>query len=358
MNRINYLDGHRGIAILLVIGFHAYARWPELTPYSDQFSEIPIFSYGYLGVQLFFLISGFVILMTLEKCKTMSSFLIHRWLRLFPAMLVCSLFIYFTSGFFSERPRGDPSLEDLIAGLSLIDPYIWLKLTGIELQNLEGAFWSLYVEFKFYVIAALLYFSIGSDRLVVAIFLFFLTWCVLHFSTPLHSITVLSLLYSISHILSFEYFGWFSSGAAYYLYTKTENIKWFYFGLMAASISSFATSNLQISIFLAAILISLFFSFSIISARLQRIISNKFFLYFGFISYPLYLLHENMMISITIQLEPFLSFVPAYLYPVLAIGFISLISYYVAKHIEPSIKHIIVKGSTNFKSLIVNSNLK
>ena len=60
-NRIDYLDGHRGLAILLVIGYHAYARWPEIVPYGNQFSHIPLFSAGRFGVQLFFLISGFVI---------------------------------------------------------------------------------------------------------------------------------------------------------------------------------------------------------------------------------------------------------------------------------------------------------
>lgn len=352
-NRIRYLDGHRGIAILLVIGFHAYVRWPEITPYGDQFSEFPVFQFGYLGVQLFFLISGFVILLTLEKCSSMSDFLVRRWLRLFPAMLICSLLIYFTAGIFSERPTGNPEPRDLIAGLSLIEPYIWLKTTGMDLRNLEGAFWSLYVEFKFYIIAAFFYFTIGSKRLVFGVFFCFLLWWTLHMSDSLHSSKGVSAIYSISNILSFEYFGWFSSGAAYYLYVKTNQSRWFYFGLVVAFISSVATSDFQFSIFIAAFLISLFFSLSIINTKLQSVISNKLLLYFGFISYPLYLLHENMMISITVQLTPFVTHVPPYLYPLLAIGFISVLSFFVSKYIEPSVKLVFVKGSSRLKSFIV-----
>ena len=54
MNRIQFLDGLRGIAILLVICFHSYTRWPKFVPYGHQFSDFYLFKYGYLGVQLFF----------------------------------------------------------------------------------------------------------------------------------------------------------------------------------------------------------------------------------------------------------------------------------------------------------------
>ena len=78
MNRIQFLDGLRGIAILLVICFHSYTRWPKFVPYGHQFSDFYLFKYGYLGVQLFFLISGFVILMLLEKNKTFIQFIYKR----------------------------------------------------------------------------------------------------------------------------------------------------------------------------------------------------------------------------------------------------------------------------------------
>lgn len=344
MTRIKYLDGLRGIAILLVIMFHAFYRWPELVPYGDDFSDFPLFQYGYLGVQLFFLISGFVILMTLEKCENIPSFLFRRWLRLFPAMLVCSLFIYFTAGVFIERPNGQPKFKDLMAGLSFIDPYIWLKATGLQLNSIEAAFWSLYVEFKFYVIASVLYFSIGSTRLVYGLFLCFITWVTVNYLVQVDSFKIISILHSVSNILSFKYFGWFSAGAAYYLYNKENKIKWFVCGVVFSLVSSLVESNLDIIPFVAASLISWFFAASILSTRLQSIISNKLFLYMGFVSYPLYLLHENMMISITIKIDNYIDFLPAYLFPAAAITFISVLSYFISKHMEPSIKNCILLG--------------
>jgi Predicted acyltransferases len=71
--RITHLDGMRGLAILLVIAYHAYARWPELLPYAATTQHIPLLAFGWVGVQLFFMISGFVIFMTLDKSPAISA---------------------------------------------------------------------------------------------------------------------------------------------------------------------------------------------------------------------------------------------------------------------------------------------
>ena len=87
-HRIAFLDGLRGIAILLVVFYHAYTRWSDIVPYGARYAHFPVAQLGWLGVELFFMISGFVIYMTLEKCRSFGEFLYRRWLRLFPAMLL------------------------------------------------------------------------------------------------------------------------------------------------------------------------------------------------------------------------------------------------------------------------------
>ncbi len=73
--RLDALDGLRGVAILLVMGFHFFHHLESpyykshLYPYGERFAAIPLFQYGYLGVELFFIISGFVIALTLEKSQ-------------------------------------------------------------------------------------------------------------------------------------------------------------------------------------------------------------------------------------------------------------------------------------------------
>jgi len=345
MKRISYLDGHRGIAILLVILFHAYSRWTEIVPYQADYADFPLFKYGYLGVQLFFLISGFVILMTLEKCTNIREFIFQRWLRLFPAMLVCSIILFITSGYFFERPNGLPTAKDLLPGLTFVEPYVWGKLTGVPFNNLENAFWSLYVEFKFYVIAAFLYFLIGSRYLVITLFTCFIAWFLTAQLNEYTDNRLISYLWSIFNLLGFKYFGWFSAGSAFYMFTKDDNKSWYQFGLSICIINSaiIAFNDNSKAVFVAIMIISLFFAISLVSSKLQALISNKFMLFLGYISYPLYLLHENMMISITIQFEDYIPKNLSFLLPIIAISFISVIALVVAKFVERPIKMMIKK---------------
>lgn len=338
INRISYLDGHRGIAILLVFLFHSYSRWEELVPYGDSYADFPLFRFGHLGVNLFFLISGFVILMTLERCNGPIDFLYRRWIRLFPAMLICSLLVYLTTDFFPERPKGQPELHYLIPGLTLIDPYLLEKLTGISFQNLEGAFWSLYVEFKFYVFSAIAFFLLGGRLFVYLLFCCLILWILLGQLVGISDHSLLSLTYSLTSIAGFEFFGWFSAGAAYYLYVKTDEKGWLYFAIAVSLVSAMVESRLNLAPLAAASAVSILFAASIVSSRLQKFLSNRFLLFLGFISYPFYLIHENMSISIVIKLGNYLPTVPGFLFPYVALIVVCAIAFVIASFIEKPVK--------------------
>ncbi|MGL4264969.1 MAG: acyltransferase family protein, partial [Afipia sp.] len=92
--RLRALDGLRGVAILLVMGFHyfyhleSYYYKSTLYPYGETFSNVLVFKYGYMGVELFFIISGFVIAMTLESSRSVIDFVIRRFVRIWPALIV------------------------------------------------------------------------------------------------------------------------------------------------------------------------------------------------------------------------------------------------------------------------------
>lgn len=343
MQRINYLDGHRGVAILLVIFYHAFSRWLDITPYQASYSEFPLFKYGFLGVQLFFLLSGYVILMTLEKCKAVPVFLYRRWLRLFPAMLICSLIILYSAPLLPERPLGNPRLSDVIPGLIFIEPYLLSKVSGIDFSSLEGAFWSLYVEFKFYIIASCLYFAVGGKKLVIALLMCLLSWSLLHFSSQLFDSRLLTVIYSICHLLSFEYFGWFSAGAAFYIAQKESSSIWFYAGICISIVSSviLGLQKDSFAVFSAIIILSLFFAMSLKSSVIQSILSHRFLVFLGFVSYPLYLLHENMMLAITIKFSHLVPVEVSFILPIVAVSFIATISYIVVMYIEKPVKQLL-----------------
>ena len=93
--RIKHIDGLRGVAIIAVFGYHIFVINPK-----NIFLEF-FFFHGDLGVNLFFLISGFVIFNSLNRSLNFLIFIKKRYFRLFPSMLFASLFFFFLYSRFS-----------------------------------------------------------------------------------------------------------------------------------------------------------------------------------------------------------------------------------------------------------------
>ena len=142
--RIKHIDGLRGLAILAVFGFHIFSINPK-----NVFLE-KLFFHGDLGVNLFFLISGFVIFNSLNRSLNFLIFIKKRYFRLFPSMLFASLLFFFLF------PQQD--ILNLVPGLTFVDPRIIHLITGINTKEISPLFWTLFIEFKFYYIAGLAYF--------------------------------------------------------------------------------------------------------------------------------------------------------------------------------------------------------
>ncbi|ATE60523.1 acyltransferase family protein [Thauera sinica] len=339
-HRIAFLDGLRGVAILMVVLFHAYARWPDIVPYGNQY-EFLLFKFGFLGVQLFFLISGFVILLTLENCKDIKEFVFKRWLRLFPAMFFCSLTIFLTANLFHERPAGNPTLVSLLPGMLFIEPSWINNLVGISINPLEGAFWSLYVEFKFYIVAGSIYFLLGRTRLVIALFGLSLIGILSHGLSSITQWPAANLLSKISQVTSIDHFGWFAAGASVYVFTRTGNTKWIVVACCFAVCSSVLLRFGNAEITIAALAVSALFVFSFGCQWLQGILNGKVVQFFGFISYPLYLLHENAMIASIVKLGGIIGDIPRFILPLIPIAGLAIFSYLCAKYVEPTIRSLI-----------------
>ena len=335
--RIKYLDGFRGVAILMVVFFHAFARWPGLLPYGDRYEFF--FEYFVLGVQLFFLISGFVILMTLEKCSSFREFLLRRWLRLFPAMLVCSLVIYATSDFFYERPAGEPDLYSLMPGLLFIEPS-WLSFfLGRHISPLEGAFWSIYVEFKFYVLAGFVYFYFGRSWMMYLLVILCTIGFLFKFGWGIESSNYV-LIQKVVGTLSFHHFGWFSAGAFVYIYVKENSFGALVCAFVMCVYSSVFYKFGDVGFTVSAMLMSFIFLISAFSERLARFFEFRFFVFLGFISYPLYLLHENILVASIVKISQLFDGYQ-YLYPAVPVIALCFVSYVLARYVEPNIKLVI-----------------
>ena len=340
-NRISYIDGLRGIAILAVVFFHAYSRWESFEPFDQNEILQNLFSYGWLGVQLFFCISGYVIYMTILKTNNFFMFGLARYLRLAPAMLISACLIYTTAFFIVERPAGIPSLEDFIPSLTFIEPSIFNKVLGTEMQSLDGVFWSLYVEVKFYFIVAFLFYIVRDKKLIVLNLLFML-WFVLAINNNLviFNNAYADLIFRVLNFIGIEFYGWFLLGIFAYKYqvdkTKINAYLLFAMLILAALSPSFKDMyNFLPALITASIFIAPFF---IVKAR--DLLSSEKLLFIGYISYPLFLIHQNIVTGLAIKLHAIYPNLPAFIYPIPFILIVIFISNLIA-NTEPKLRKII-----------------
>ncbi|MFJ2621509.1 acyltransferase family protein [Glutamicibacter sp. NPDC087344] len=149
--RLGLLDGLRITAAVVVVLYH-YTAWghnfwgqyaPDAWPVLSAVTR-----YGQIGVQLFFLISGFVILMSLQG-KTVIQFIGSRVGRLYPAYWVA----VFAAALLSFKIW--PTIADGRA-ISDILPNLTMMQTAFEVRHLDGVYWTLWVELRFYILLGLM----------------------------------------------------------------------------------------------------------------------------------------------------------------------------------------------------------
>ena len=142
-NRIDYIDILRVLALGAVIGFHYFfsgiSKGTVTSISPTPFTHIA--KYGYLGVELFFLISGFVIFYSTNRSP--KDFVIKRFLRLYPMYWMSLIFIFFVTNLPWWENRG-PSFEKLLLNLTMIP-------TAFGGTWVDGAHWFLLRELQFYL---------------------------------------------------------------------------------------------------------------------------------------------------------------------------------------------------------------
>jgi peptidoglycan/LPS O-acetylase OafA/YrhL len=333
-HRLEYLDGLRGLAILSVVLFHAYATNTLLDSYLDKYTILTPIKYGNLGVFLFFLISGFVILRTLERSENFFVFMKKRYLRLFPAMLCAVILIYVTAPYFFERVNGTPTLLDTIAPLTFIHPIFYKIVLGLNLSIFEGPFWSLYVEFIFYIVFGACFYLFGKYKAIAILALCSLItfFCRVAHYFGLDTQPIIHEAFSFFRITGIEHIGWFTAGALGYILSLSRTKMNLFLCVIAGIFASITYGN---PVAVSAFIIFLLPFFSTI---IQSWLANRVLLFFGFVSYPLYLIHDGALASLVSKLHLAQSFIPLFLLPVLPFGVLIIISYGIAKYLEPKIK--------------------
>lgn len=165
--RVEILDVFRGIAILMVVLFHFTARLPPASLNVTGMPAPPVF-FGWIGVYFFFAISGYCIFLTLEKSATVSVFLARRFSRIYPAYLAAAILL-FLYGLAAYLPSV-PSAQYRVNTPGLIDLFINFFFVGEIGEWVNGSFWSIAVEVKFYLLVGLLALLFADHRKLVTVF--------------------------------------------------------------------------------------------------------------------------------------------------------------------------------------------
>jgi peptidoglycan/LPS O-acetylase OafA/YrhL len=132
--RYNELDALRGLAALSIVLFH-------FTINDNGILLGWSFSYGVTAVDIFFMISGFVIFQSIENTKKWQDFVVKRFARLYPAFWYCMLITAFVAVL--VEPQNINPLQ-ILANATMAPAYF-----GME--NLDGSYWTLLVELTFYL---------------------------------------------------------------------------------------------------------------------------------------------------------------------------------------------------------------
>jgi peptidoglycan/LPS O-acetylase OafA/YrhL len=151
--RLETIDVFRGLAILIVVLFHFTARLPNYALNIETGAPPAVF-FGWVGVYFFFIISGYCILMTLERSPTVGVFLARRFSRIYPAF-VAAVLLLFAFGLIFHIPSV-PEAKFHVVPPGALDVAMNLVFVGEIGEWVNGSFWSIAVEVKFYVLIALL----------------------------------------------------------------------------------------------------------------------------------------------------------------------------------------------------------
>ncbi|WP_067906821.1 acyltransferase family protein [Actinomadura rubrobrunea] len=153
--RLRVLDLLRFVAASAVMLFHFTGvadrrQWGQ-DP-RELFPELWFTRFGQYGVDLFFIISGFVILMSVWG-RTPGDFAVSRVSRLFPAYwfsVAFALAVFAATGLYAEYGPGTENMWQRFL------PNLTMLQRGAGVSHMEGLYWTLWVELHFYALIALL----------------------------------------------------------------------------------------------------------------------------------------------------------------------------------------------------------
>ncbi|MBF8194275.1 acyltransferase [Nonomuraea sp. K274] len=288
--RLYAIDGLRLLAALCVVLFHyTFSGWAGGNSPVTFAAESAWSKYGYLGVDLFFLISGFVVLMSAWGRKP-RAFVVSRVVRLYPAYwvgIVITALVTVTLG----QSLFQVSLPQVLANLTMFQ-----AVPNIE--NVDVVYWTLWAEMRFYVLI-LAFTLIGMTRARVMVGMW--AWLGL---TVLVEAGVLPGVADL--VVQSEFSHYFIAGMALFMLYK--------FGLnvqiallvpiclgnavyRAIGYANAVGERYEVTyspVVITAVVVIIFLVMTLVALRLTNRLAKPWLVTAGALTYPLYLLHAHV----------------------------------------------------------------
>ena len=318
MNRNLSFDTMRGMAILFVLAAHFLTNSVVFDDYSTTMlgnTSLNFSFFGNTGVILFFYLSGYLIYASIDRGKNIAFFLYKRLLRIYPPYLFSIAIVLIMPIFFNFYPVY--GMRDIFANIFFIKDFL-------NAPYMNNVYWSLLVEVRFYFI----------------IFVFFLLSR--HFKfLKIEYLLLLLLLVNYTKLFFTGSGSWFVTwlllffiGILFYKYV-TNKIK---IGVLIVCYFVILVSVYvfrDLSSFLSAVACTIIFAFCFYFNCTNRVL-----IFFGNISYSLYLVHAPIGYSLFYFITK--NFTEDFV--ALKIIFVTLISILIAMFSYKFIESIYFKG--------------
>jgi peptidoglycan/LPS O-acetylase OafA/YrhL len=156
--RVIELDGLRGIAALWVVFYHLWGAIQERNVDWVPGAISGFLHAGWLGVDIFFVLSGFVITHSVANIRVtptfVPKFILRRSIRIDPpywaAIGLAIAFMILKNTFFPAASVPLPSFMEIVA-------HIFYLQDLLGFGNISSVFWTLCLEFQFYLIFGIVY---------------------------------------------------------------------------------------------------------------------------------------------------------------------------------------------------------
>jgi peptidoglycan/LPS O-acetylase OafA/YrhL len=298
--RVYIIDLLRFIAAIGVVLYHLSYRMPTIDHMGGgPFPEIDWWTrYTHMGVELFFMISGFVIAFSAQG-KTAAQFVWSRFVRLYPTYWLCVILTFAVCHYF-WRPHFDLTLAQGLVNLTMLQSFF-------RVPPVDWPYWTLAEELRFYGLMFILLLLRQSHRLLafVAVWMAICTVDLfIHIPLAHYEMTLEHAPFFAAGVVYFDAFkrgfrpSHYALGLVTFVLGAVHFLRWS--AMDAKETGAYCSPSV-----IFAVLVALHVLFWLIATR-RLIITQRhhWITVAGGITYPLYLLHDRIGMTVMLTLTP------------------------------------------------------